>query len=115
MPLLLTLHWPLLPVVQEAVPVAPLLQLPVTVALASGLWLASCTVIVTLAVHLVPCLVLAPSRSPICIVVVTPGPDVGARVGAGPDVGVGADPLPTQLEVPESVKVCPAIGMNCQS
>ena len=48
------------------------------------------------------------------------GPAVGVRVrvGAGPDVGVrvavGTGPVLTQLAPPESVKVCPAIGMNCQ-
>jgi hypothetical protein len=39
--LLLTAHWPLLFVVQEAVPEAPLLQVPLTVALDTGLWLLS--------------------------------------------------------------------------
>src|SRR5687768_1409953 len=149
MPLLLTLHMPSLPVVQVAVPEAPLLHLPLTVTLASGLWFASCTVIVTLAVHKLPWMVLVASRSPMCIVVVPLGVDVrvavgegsavGVAVGAGSDfcvrvgaglsvgvsvgtesdvgvrVGVETVPLSTQLSLPESLNVCPAMGMNCQS
>ena len=50
---------------------------------------------------------------------VEPGVGVRVRVGAGPDVGVrvavGTGPALTQLALPESVKVCPAMGMNCQS
>jgi hypothetical protein len=38
-PLFATLHIPLLFVTQEAEPVAPLLQAPLTVALATGEWL----------------------------------------------------------------------------
>jgi hypothetical protein len=111
------------------------------------------------AVHKLPWLVLAASRSPMCIVVVPlgvdvrmavgAGLDVGVRVGGGPsvgesvgtgssvgvsvgvgssvgvsvgtesDVGVrvggGTVPLSTQLSLPESLNVCPAMGMNCQS
>ena len=42
---------------------------------------------------------------------------VGVAIGADVEVGVaaGTDPAPTQLALPESVKVCPAIGTNCQS
>ena len=44
---------------------------------------------------------------------------VGVAIGADVDVlvavGIGPAPLPTQLALPESVKVCPAIGTNCQS
>jgi len=41
---------------------------------------------------------------------------VGVRVAVGAAVCVGPDPVaPTQFPVPESVKVCPAIGINCQS
>ena len=44
---------------------------------------------------------------------------VGVAIGADVDVrvavGIGPAALPTQLALPESVKVCPAIGMNCQS
>jgi len=47
-----TAHWPLAFVVQEPVP--PLLHEPLTVALATGLWLASCMVIVAMAVHVLP-------------------------------------------------------------
>src|SRR3972149_4397391 len=90
MSLMLTLHLPLLPVVQEAVPLAPLLQVPLTVALATGLWFASCTVMVTLAVHPPFWLVLNRSKSPMCMVVdvgVGVRVDVGVRVRV--DVGVG--------------------------
>ena len=44
-----TLHVPLSPVVHSAPPVAPLLHAPATVALATGAWPWSCTVIVTVA------------------------------------------------------------------
>src|SRR6266508_2530370 len=41
---------------------------------------------------------------------------VFVAVGLGVFVVVGTDPPPpTQLALPESVKVCPAIGTNCQS
>ena len=44
---------------------------------------------------------------------------VGVAIGADVDVrvvvGICPTPLPTQLALPESVKVCPAIGTNCQS
>ena len=48
------------------------------------------------------------------------GSGVKVRVAVGADVcvltGVGFGPVaPTQFPVPESVKVCPAIGTNCQS
>src|SRR5215216_2127558 len=45
------------------------------------------------------------------IVEVAIGADVDVRVG----VGICPDPLPTQLALPESVNVCPAMGTNCQS
>ena len=41
---------------------------------------------------------------------------VAVAAGGCVRVGVGFVPVvPTQLPVPESVKVCPAIGTNCQS
>ena len=86
---MLTLHWPLVPVVQEAVPVIPLLQEPLTVAFATGLWLTSCTVMVTLAVHLPLWLLFVPSKSPICMVV---GVGVEVRVCVGVGVRVAVDP-----------------------
>ena len=84
MPLRFTLHWPLLPVVQEAVPLAPLLQVPMTVALATPLWFTPCTVMVTVAVHWLPWRILIPSRPPTCI-----GVGVGVAVGVLVLVGVG--------------------------
>ena len=100
-----TLHWPLLPVVQEAVPLAPLLQVPVTVALDTGLWFTSCTVMVTVAVHWLPWWILVPSRSPTCIGVgagvlvlvgVRVAVDNGVFVADDTDVGVtpGVGALP---------------------
>jgi len=59
-----TLHWPLTLVVQVAVPVVPPLQAPVTVMPATGAWLASCTIIVTVAFQFFLTVVLIPSRSP---------------------------------------------------
>ena len=53
------------------------------------------------------------------------GIEVGVRVSVGVAngadvevpvaVGFGPPPAPTQLALPVSVKVCPAIGTNCQS
>ena len=82
---------------QVLVPVVPLLQVPNTVAFATGLWLASWTVTVTVAVHFLPWLVLLASKLPTCMVVdiavgvcvgVGPGVEVRVAVGVGPDVGV---------------------------
>ena len=42
------------------------------------------------------------------------GPGVDVRVAVGVRVTVGAGPALTQVPLPESVKVCPAIGTNCQ-
>jgi hypothetical protein len=65
--LLLTEHTPLVSVVQELEPVAPLLQVPATTAPATAWWPVSWTAIVTLAVHAFFCSVREPSRSPMCI------------------------------------------------
>ena len=47
---------------------------------------------------------------------VSVGVGVSEGVGVSPGVGVSvACPAPTQLKLPESVKVCPAIGTNSQS
>ena len=45
------------------------------------------------------------------------GVDVAVEVGVSAGVGVSVEDCPalTQLELPESVKVCPAIGTNSQS
>ena len=85
--LLLTVHCPLLLVVQEAVPLTPLLQLPATVALATGLWLASCTTIVTVAVQSPVCWVPVPSKSPTC-----KGTGMGVKVRVGVCVRVAVGP-----------------------
>ena len=95
-PLTFTVHWPLLPVIQEAVPLAPLLQVPLTVALATGVWFPLCTLMVTLAVHWLPWRLLAPSRSPICTgvgveVAVGVLVLVGVRVAMGDGVFVAGD------------------------
>src|SRR5262245_33550938 len=61
-----TTHWPLPLVVHDAVP--PVLQEPLTVALETGPWLTSWSVIVTTAVQVFCWFVAVPSKSPMCIV-----------------------------------------------
>ena len=66
--LLVTVHVPALPVVQEPLPLAPLLQLPLTVAPDTGAFDPLCTVIVTVALHLLDdWLDLLATRLPMCI------------------------------------------------
>lgn len=65
--LLVTLHAPLPPVVQAALPVMPPLQFPLTFALATGMPLLSRTVILTRALQVRwPPTELLPSKSPTC-------------------------------------------------
>ena len=87
---------PLLFVLQEPLPLAPLAQPPRTKALETGLPLLSTISTETSAVHVRPLLTPLPSRSPTCIVLLLPGVAVGVgscvAVGSGVFVGVGVGP-----------------------
>ena len=78
---------PLAFVIQAAVPLAPLVHLPITVAFATGFSAASWMVIMTIAFHFVPDLVVDRSRSPTCSAAIGSGVEV--KVGAGVGVNVG--------------------------
>ena len=90
---LVTEQVPTLLVVQVLVPEIPSLHVPVTVAPETRLWLSLCTVIVIVALHLLPPAgVPEPSTSPTCMVPPGAGVDVVVAVGASfvpPSVGVG--------------------------
>ena len=84
-------HCPLELVTQEALPVVPPLQLPLTVAFETAWWLALWTVMVTVARQkLVVRLELAPVKLPRCML--DDGAGVGVAVGVGVGPGGGAEP-----------------------
>lgn len=89
-PVFVTEHTPLELVVQVAVPVAPFVHLPVTVAFATNPSDVLCILIVTVAFHFIPESVAERSRSPTCKVVTDKGVDVNVAVGKGVDVNVAS-------------------------
>ena len=72
-----TLHVPDESVVQDPEPLAPLLHVPLTVALASEIWFASCNKILTVAFHFPREPVVGPPlKTPICMDIVA---DAGSK------------------------------------
>ncbi len=84
---------PLAAVVQAPEPEMPPLQLPLIVAPATRLSLASCTQTVTVPLQIFRLTLLdEPSRSPMCRIRFPPGSGVDVGVGEGDGVGVGTEP-----------------------
>ncbi len=99
-------------VVQLAVPEAPPLHEPPTLAFATGRSFESCTVIVTEPAHLLPIQVEPPSRSPMWTLVgrgVAVGVDVIVGVGVTVAVSVGVE---VGVLVGVSVGVLVAVGVK---